>query len=470
MARPTVSPINEARDFHFSELFFSVTDKRGIIEFGNDVFTRIAGYSLGEMVGEPHNIIRHPDMPRAVFKVLWDYLEAGKTIVAYVKNMAADGRYYWVLALVVPSGDSYVSIRLKPSSGLFQSVQDVYARTLAFEKQREVESGSRKIALDESVTFLVERIREAGFGSYDELMWSALHQEMDARRAELKKEIKKQRVRVAVPANSPLWILASNCREASSYLQTLFASLGGFTELNRSLAGQATFLKRLAESIRRSSLNAEIASSHLGERGLALAEIAGQMSAQTTASIGLIGSLHTSISNLQAPLLRLVFDVLVATLDIEMASLFLDEVTAEGDDAETIEAGDDQVTMYISMLVQLFESRAETIIPNLLDISGRLQTIRDLLARLQRYMRMLSVVQFSGQVEAARIPDSLNFSAIFEEVLSQLNEANRKVSGFGKLVTDRLRENAAVQESAHGLGQLLVETRGSLASLQSVTA
>ncbi|MDZ4699200.1 MAG: PAS domain S-box protein [Rhodothermales bacterium] len=86
MARPTISPLNKARDFFFSELLFSVTDKRGIIEFGNDVFARIAGYSLKEMVGEPHNIIRHSDMPRAVFKVLWDYLEAGQTIVAQCRD------------------------------------------------------------------------------------------------------------------------------------------------------------------------------------------------------------------------------------------------------------------------------------------------------------------------------------------------------------------------------------------------
>ncbi|MDZ4699201.1 MAG: hypothetical protein SH809_05805 [Rhodothermales bacterium] len=194
------------------------------------------------------------------------------------------------------------------------------------------------------------------------------------------------------------------------------------------------------------------------------------MSAQTAARIGLIGSLHSSIFDLQGPLLRLVFDVLVATLDIEMANLFLDEVTAVGDGVEEILEEDDQMTGYITMLVHLFDVRAETLIPNLIDISGRLQTIRDLLSRLQRYMRMLSVVQISGQVEAARIPDSLNFSAIFEEVLSQLNQANRQVNGFGKLVSDRLRENAAVPESAQGLGTLLVHTRETTAALTPAPA
>ncbi|MEZ4701300.1 MAG: PAS domain-containing protein [Rhodothermales bacterium] len=470
MARPTVTPLNEERLFEFHELFFSVTDKRGVIEFGNDVFARIAGYSLDEMVGEPHNIIRHPDMPRAVFKVLWDYLDAGRTIVAYVKNMAADGRYYWVLALVLPSGDRYVSIRLKPSSELFAAVQEVYQKVLAFEKQREQETGSRKIALEESMPYLVSLIEEAGFNSYDELMWSALHQEMDARRAALKNIVVKKKGRIAVSTSSPLWKLAANCKSMAEHLDALFASLGGFTDLNKSLAGQATFLKRLAESIRRSSLNAEIASSHLGERGLALAEIAGQMSAQTAASIGLIASLHTSISDLQGPLLRLVFDVLVATLDIEMASLFIDEVTAVGSEVEEVAEEDQVMTEYITALVSLFEERATTLIPNLFDISGKLQTIRDLLVRLQRYMRMLSVVQFSGQVEAVRIPDSLNFLAIFEEVLEQLNEANRQVSGFGKLVGDRLQENAALQASAQGISSLLEQTHEHMTALAQTEA
>ena len=91
MRKPHCPPRDIARDFKVSEAFFSTTDTRGVIQAGNRVFSRISGYTEAELIGKPHNIIRHPDVPRAVFKLLWDTLEAGQPICAYVKNMAKDG-------------------------------------------------------------------------------------------------------------------------------------------------------------------------------------------------------------------------------------------------------------------------------------------------------------------------------------------------------------------------------------------
>jgi len=75
----------------------SKTDPKGIIEFANDYFMEISGYEEWELMGQPHNIIRHPDMPKTIFKLLWDKLNKGENIHAFVKNRAKDGRYYWVL-------------------------------------------------------------------------------------------------------------------------------------------------------------------------------------------------------------------------------------------------------------------------------------------------------------------------------------------------------------------------------------
>ena len=102
MHRPKVEPKNIESVFLPDEMFFSTTDLKGIILSGNDVFIRVSKFSKEELIGKPHNIIRHPDMPRIVFKLLWDYIQSGKPIVAYVKNIAKDGSYYWVLATVVP--------------------------------------------------------------------------------------------------------------------------------------------------------------------------------------------------------------------------------------------------------------------------------------------------------------------------------------------------------------------------------
>ena len=94
MKRPT--PIDKAIPLDKYKYIMSRTDTKGIINYGNDYFFEISGYSQDELLGQPHNIIRHPDMPKIIFQLMWDRLQEGKTIYAVVKNLAKDGRYYWV--------------------------------------------------------------------------------------------------------------------------------------------------------------------------------------------------------------------------------------------------------------------------------------------------------------------------------------------------------------------------------------
>ena len=125
--------VNSPRTFEPWELFFSTTDQKGVITSCNDVFVRVSGYPAEDLLGKPHSIIRHPDMPRCVFKLLWDYLLSGKAIGAYVKNLASTGEYYWVYALVTPIDDGYLSIRVKPVSAYFAKVEGLYKQLLATE-------------------------------------------------------------------------------------------------------------------------------------------------------------------------------------------------------------------------------------------------------------------------------------------------------------------------------------------------
>lgn len=94
MVKPT--PLNEEVRLDKHKYIMSRTDTNGTIEFGNDYFFEISGYSANELIGQPHNAIRHPDMPKVIFKLMWDRLKQGKNIFAVVKNLAKDGRYYWV--------------------------------------------------------------------------------------------------------------------------------------------------------------------------------------------------------------------------------------------------------------------------------------------------------------------------------------------------------------------------------------
>ncbi len=123
-------------DFKFNELFFSRTNKKGIVLSGNSVFQRVSKYNWDEFLNKPHNVIRHPGMPRGVFYLFWDYILSDKLTGAYVVNKSKDDSYYWVYALVSPIENGFLSIRLKPSSPIFDLVKIKYAELLKIEKEK----------------------------------------------------------------------------------------------------------------------------------------------------------------------------------------------------------------------------------------------------------------------------------------------------------------------------------------------
>ena len=110
----------------------SETDEKGIVEYASDSFLKIANMKVDELIGEPHNVVRHPDMPRAAFKSLWDDVQAKGFWTGIVKNARKGGGHYWVYATVLRSVDKngntkYVSIRVKPSREDIKNAQELYA-------------------------------------------------------------------------------------------------------------------------------------------------------------------------------------------------------------------------------------------------------------------------------------------------------------------------------------------------------
>lgn len=111
----------------------SETDLKGVIKFANEDFCKVAGYSLSELVGQPHNMVRHKDMPKKAFKSLWDTVQKGDIWTGYVKNATKDGGYYWVFATVYPFESSdgskgYLSCRRKPTNEEIQKAEILYAQ------------------------------------------------------------------------------------------------------------------------------------------------------------------------------------------------------------------------------------------------------------------------------------------------------------------------------------------------------
>lgn len=140
MARPPVAPTGREVFFDEEQIIVSKTDLRGIITYANDVFQQVSGYSEAELLGQPHNILRHPAMPACVFRLLWDTLKAGEEIFAYVLNLAKNGDEYWVFAHVTPSFDArgeivgYHSNRRVPFPDALPKVRALYAQLLALEQ------------------------------------------------------------------------------------------------------------------------------------------------------------------------------------------------------------------------------------------------------------------------------------------------------------------------------------------------
>jgi len=168
-----VKPTQQELFFGEDELIVSKTDTSGRITYANDVFLRMAQISEAQALGAAHSVIRHPDMPRAVFKLLWDTLAKGEEIFAYVKNLAANGDYYWVLAHVTPSYDAdhvltgYHSNRRVPTREAVPTISGLYEQLLAIEGQ----AANRKQGMENATAALIDLLNGKGT-SYAEFVFS----------------------------------------------------------------------------------------------------------------------------------------------------------------------------------------------------------------------------------------------------------------------------------------------------------
>jgi PAS domain S-box-containing protein len=147
-----VTPTDIEHEVKSVDIVVSKGDAEGNITYANPIFVKLSGYSQGELLDEPHAILRHPDMPKIVFKYLWDMLKAGKDVKAFVKNLSKDGGYYWVFAHVKaatnPNGSfrNYVSTRRGMSAGAKSVIEPLYAKLLEAEKSGGMEASLKLLS------------------------------------------------------------------------------------------------------------------------------------------------------------------------------------------------------------------------------------------------------------------------------------------------------------------------------------
>ncbi len=397
--------------FGFEELFFSRTDPAGIIQFGNSVFQRVSVYSWEELLNKPHKIVRHPDTPRAVFHALWQTIKSGAPIGAYVKNRAKDGRYYWVFAIVTPMDGGYLSVRLRPSSNLFRTIQQVYSELSAEERRDNLEPA-------DSASRLLQRLGDLGFDSYEAFMAAALGKELAARNIEL------------------------GLREdpTLAHFETLLASAQNV--LQHSARIIAAYKKNEMVPI-----NFHILASQLGQDGAAISVISDNYAVLSDEMRDILGQFVTAAEEVERAIRDSYFLIGTAQVQHELVDLF----SAEADSAESaaeMDALSSQRTAYITKATA-----------SLQDIATKIGGFRHSYLEMNRLTAGLEVMRIICKVECARhtlVEDRadklLNDLQVFQQLtagaLREIGSINRRIESETDALISEAEETSETGETA----------------------
>lgn len=152
------------RTFDQDQIIVSKTDLTGRITYVNDIFLDVSGYSEAEAMGQPHSLVRHPDTPRCLFQLMWEYLDANREIFVYINNRAINGDHYWVLAHITPTFNlkgekvGYHSNRRVPRPEPVQKLQPLYDKLL----QEERRHSDRKVGQQAAYGMLMDILKQEG--------------------------------------------------------------------------------------------------------------------------------------------------------------------------------------------------------------------------------------------------------------------------------------------------------------------
>ena len=391
--KPTrIVPVNRPREFDLAQLFFSTTNRKGIIEGCNDVFRDISAYSSEELLGRPHNVIRHPDMPKCVFKLMWSYILDGRPLGAYVKNMAKTGEHYWVFALVLPIESGFLSIRLKPTSELFAAVPGIYRELL--EKERESGDDWRQ-GMDDSGDLLPVLLTRLGFASYEEFMSQALHTEVRSREEKLG--------------------LGADEASGQSAREQFEADIDKLREIRGSLL-QGTSLERVSGDVTKVALNARVAAARLSERGRALGVIGEHISRAAV----LVRDQAVELSEVVRDLSRVLHDtsfhasgsLLVREMQLAFDSSRANEESSEEEQVQSFGATFESLA---AVLHDSYESSLQRRRQNLDALTESLGRFRRSNTALSRIAVNLELGHVTGKTICAHLEDSIQFAQLLEQ-------------------------------------------------------
>ncbi|MFV8251219.1 PAS domain-containing protein [Bdellovibrio bacteriovorus] len=410
MKRP--APTQSESPFGFDEFFFSVTDQRGVIKYGNDVFVRVSVYPKESMLGAPHSLIRHPDMPRAVFKEFWNFLNQGKAVGAYVKNLAGNGSYYWVYAFAFPVGDGYLSVRFKPSSELFETVQGLYKDVLQFEQQGH--------SLEESHPYLLSKIQEAGFADYESFMMKAVMEELKARAAQVLES--ESRSSGASGAGEVTAVTNVTTRK----LNEVFAKLRDFQGANQSLDTAMGRLDQGFQQLKFISINMKIAAAKFGEMAASLGVVSHEFSVLSGTIEKHLGGLSGFVQELSGVIQKCVLRAAALNVQMLMVDFFVRESIAK---LASSENAFDEMLQNQKAFSDLFAQYCQNLDKEFSELKKSLSAISFEMLEVAKFVTGLEVVRQMGAIESARTTEIRNSFTHYLEAMDDFIQLLRESTG-----------------------------------------
>ncbi|MEK6658166.1 MAG: PAS domain-containing protein [Campylobacterota bacterium] len=444
----------EAR-FDIHELFFSITDNQSTIVSGNETFVRISGYAKDELVGQFHNIVRHQDMPRTVFKTFWDYLRADKPIVAYVKNRTKNGGYYWVIAAVFPLEDRYVSIRFKPSSALFTSIKEIYFRLLMAES---------KLEMPQSEMLLSELLNKLGYTDYNHFMNQALLTELLERKKLIQLNtscIKEVDFDVSEFSLSMKSIFSSSKTLLNQYGKW-FEKIDAFNKIKSMFEEKSLTLNYLARDIVLLSLNASISSYKLkDDGGKTFSVLASDIRTNSKENDILIGNIYNLSQSLSEFLRETIFIVSSISLQMEMITFFIQEQVENKTKIYTKE-----LSKNIQTLFELVKTNHEKLTELPLSMNKSIKKTTSCLGELEQQIMYLGYIQVYGIIESARYnDDSQGFGKIFLQLKDLIVKTTQEISLVNSMSENFYIENSKLVENSKEITEMLIKLEIKIGSI-----
>ncbi|KIN75148.1 PAS/PAC domain protein [Sulfitobacter noctilucae] len=387
-------------DYPEHELLISRTDKRGIILAANEAFRRVSGFAAQDLIGAPHKLVRHTDMPRGVFWHIWDRLKNDRSASGYVKNKTADGDYYWVLANITPLEDGYFSLRVKPEPDSLTLIEPLYHEMIQREKDR-------RISPELSFAALEEQIASQGLGSYASVV-----------SADLAKTLQKRNDtrRSATPARiAPLAEASHSWKSVGKHCQSVFEAYREFRNI---------------------PMNMQIQAGGLGDQGAALGVVATNFATIAGQINGDLVSFTESVRSVSAKICESLLLVCLQELLAEAVIIFGQERSATQEELGILEKQ------------HLISSVAER--DAIDDVLQQLQLFLNISDGVRRRLSALSVTRVMCSIENAQLSSGTGGSVA--SIIEELCVFQERTEDNLRCIQDELTSISRVLGSLECLG------------------